>query len=88
MLAVTWATKNFRCYIYVKKFVVHTGQAALRYLYKFADNNSRLLRWSLRLSEFDFEFEHRPATQIRHVDALCPHVQVGTTDHTLSKEVV
>jgi hypothetical protein len=88
MFTVTWATKNFRCYLYGKKFLVRTDCAALKYLHKFADNNSRLLRWSLRLAEFDFEVEHRPGTKIRHVDALSRHVQTVTTDHTLSKEVV
>jgi hypothetical protein len=88
MLAVTWATNNFRCYLNGKKFLVRSDHAALRYLQIFADNNSRFLRWSLRLSEFDFKVEHRPGTQIRHVDALSRHVQTMTTDHTLSKEVV
>jgi len=28
------------------------------------------MRWSLRLSEFDFEIEHVPGSKIKHVDAL------------------
>jgi hypothetical protein len=47
-----------------------------------------LMRWSLRLAEFDFEVEHRPGTKIRHVDTLSPHVQTVMTGHTLSKETV
>jgi len=50
MLAVVWATRYFRCYLYGKRFLVRTDHAALTYLQKFADHNSRLLRWSLKLS--------------------------------------
>jgi len=32
------------------------------------------MRWSLRLSEFDFVVEHRARTKIKHVDALNRHV--------------
>jgi hypothetical protein len=69
-LAVVWATKYFRCYLYGKKFLVRTDHAALKFMHKFADNNARLMRWSLRLSEFYFEVEHVPGTKMGHVDAL------------------
>ena len=62
MLAVTWATKHFRCYLFGKKFIVRTDHSALTYLHKFAEKNSRLMRSSLRFSEFDFDvnFEREP----------------------------
>jgi len=49
MLALVWATKYFRCYLYGKKFLVKTDHFALTYLRNFAQNNHRLLRWSLKL---------------------------------------
>jgi hypothetical protein len=70
MLALVWATKYFRCYLYGKRFLVRTDHAALAYLHKFADNNGRLMRWSLRLANLDFVIEHRPGTKIGHEDAL------------------
>jgi hypothetical protein len=88
MLAVIWATKQFRCYLFGKRFTVRTDHSALTYLHKFAGNNSRLMRWSLRLAEFDFDIEHRPGTQIRHADALSRHVHTVTANQTLSKELV
>jgi hypothetical protein len=75
----------FKCYLYEKKFLVRTDHSALTYLHKFADNNSRFLRWSLRLAEFDFDVEHRPGAKIRHVDALSRHVQSMTTEQSFSK---
>jgi len=88
MLDVTWAARNFRCYLYGKKFVVRTDHSALTFLHKFADNNSRIMRWSLRLAEFDFDIEHRPGTKIRHVDNLSRHVQAITNEKFHSKDLV
>jgi hypothetical protein len=88
MLAVTWGTRHFRCYLYGKQFVLRTDHAALKYMHNFAGNNSRLLRFSLRLSEFDFVIEHRPGTQIRHADALSRAVQAVTQDLEISRDEV
>ena len=41
MLAIVWATKYFRCFLYGKQFLVRTDHAALSYLRNFADSNSR-----------------------------------------------
>jgi hypothetical protein len=62
MFAVIWETKQFPYYLYGKRFIFRTYHSALTYLHKFAGNNARLLRWSLRLSEFEFEIQHRSGT--------------------------
>jgi transposase InsO family protein len=53
-------------------------------MHNFAGNNSRLLRRSLRLSEFDFVVEHRPDTQIRHADGFSRAMQAVTQDVEIS----
>ena len=88
MCAVQWATKHFRCYLYGRKFILRTDHSALKYLHAFADNNSRLLRWSLRLTEFDFTVEHRPGTQIRHVESLSRVIQSVTSGQDLTRDEV
>jgi hypothetical protein len=88
MLALVWATKYFRSYLYGKRFLVRTDHAALSYLQKFADHNSRLLKWSLKLSELDFFVEHRVGSKIGHVYALNRHVGAITNPHPLSRENV
>jgi hypothetical protein len=87
-LAVGWATKYYRCYLFGKRFLVRTDHAALKFLCNFAENNSRLVRWSLRLSEFDFEIEHVPGSKIKHVDALSRHVGLVEETHLMSKEIM
>jgi hypothetical protein len=74
MLALVWATKHFRCYLHGRKFLARTDLAALKYLQKFSDQNSHLLRWSIRLLELDFVVEHKPGSKMGHVDALSRHV--------------
>jgi hypothetical protein len=85
MLALVWTTKYLRCYLYGTTFIVGTDNSALTYLRNFADHNSQLLRWSLRLSELDFVVEHRPGTKIAHVDALSRHAGTVTVNNCLDK---
>jgi hypothetical protein len=51
-----------------------TDHSALTFLHIFADNNGRLMRWSSRLTDFDFPVEHLPGKKVAHVDALSRHV--------------
>ena len=88
MLALFWATKHFRCYLYGNKFLVRTDLSALTYMQNFADQNSRLLRWSIKLSELDFVVEHMSGLKIGHVDALSRHVGAMKHEALLSKEIV
>ena len=88
MLAFVWATKQFRCYLHCRKFVARTDHSALTYLRNFADQSSRLLRWSIKLSELDFVVEHRAGTKIAHVDALSRHDGAIVRGGTLEKEDV
>ena len=50
------------------------------------DPSSRLTRWAMNLSEYDFVVEHRPGTQMRHADALSRSVNVIKEELVLSKE--
>lgn len=70
LLAVVWATKQFRCYLYGRRFKVETDHAALRWMLSLRDPSARLTRWALRLAEFEYEVIHRPGKLHRHADAL------------------
>jgi len=88
MLALIWAIKYFRCYLYVNKFLFRTDHSTLTYLRNFADQNSRLLCWSIKLSELDFIVDHRSGSKIDHVDELIRQVGAVKNGTTLSKEMV
>ena len=91
MLPLVWAAKHFCCYLYGRKFVVRTDQAALTYLKNFADQNARLMRWSMKLSELQFTVEHRAGKKIPHADALSRHVgairqTIGLSPEEIARE--
>lgn len=58
LIAIHWAIKHFRPYIYGVKFLVRSDHRPLTYLFSLKDPNSRLTRIRLDLSEFDFVVEH------------------------------
>jgi hypothetical protein len=88
LLAFIFATKQFRCYLYGRKFTVYTDHRALKWLLNLHDPSSRLTRWAIKLSEYDFNVEHRPNTRMRHADALSRCVHVVNKDLTLTKEII
>lgn len=70
LLAIVWAVKHFRPYLYGKKFTIVTDHKPLAWLNSLKDTNSRLTRWRLRLSEYDFEIVHKRGSLNSNADAL------------------
>lgn len=68
-LAVVWAVEVFRKYIRNKKTLVLTDCAALQWL-KTKDQNSRVMRWIVKLGEFDLDIKHRKGSQNQVADCL------------------
>jgi len=86
LLAFLFATKQFICYIYGRKFTVYTDHRALKWLLNLHDPSSRLTRWAIKLSEYDYTVEYRPGTRMRHPDALSRSINAVGTEIMLSKE--
>jgi hypothetical protein len=74
ILAPVWATKQYRRYLYDKNFWSELNRRPLHNCETSPKNNCKLIRRSLRLSDFDFAIAHRAATKIRCDDALIRHV--------------
>lgn len=69
-LAVVWAVKLFRPYVYGRRFEIVTDHAALKWLMTRTELAGRLHRWSLTLQEYEFEIVYRPGTTNVVADAL------------------
>lgn len=70
LVAIIFAVRKFRNYIYNSKFLLITDHAPLLWLKNLKDPSSRLARFSLLLSEYDFEIKHKPGHLHTNADSL------------------
>ncbi|GFT27349.1 transposon Tf2-9 polyprotein [Trichonephila clavipes] len=69
-LVVIWALNKFKTYFEPLPVKVITDHAALTKLTNGKNLSSRMIRWTLKLSEFNIEWEHRPGVQNVVADLL------------------
>lgn len=68
--AIVWAVTRLRNWLINIPFKIVTDCSALLYLNTHKTKNPQIVRWSLALSEFNYEIVHRPGVKMCHVDAL------------------
>ncbi|KAL5009890.1 hypothetical protein ScPMuIL_012195, partial [Solemya velum] len=73
LLAVILSCEHFRHYLIGRKFKIRTDDGSLHWLTNFKEPVGQVARWSERLSEFDYEIEHRPGRVHCNADALSRH---------------
>ncbi|GFW55772.1 retrovirus-related Pol polyprotein from transposon opus [Trichonephila clavipes] len=69
-LSVIWALNKFKTYFGPLPVKVITDHAALTKLTNGKNLSSRMIRWALKFSEFNIEWEHRPGVQNVFADLL------------------
>ncbi|CAG5041301.1 unnamed protein product [Parnassius apollo] len=69
-LAILFAVKTFRPYIYGSKFKIVTDHRPLVWLFNVKDPGSGLIRWRLKLEEYDYEIFYKQGKQNSNADAL------------------
>ena len=69
-LAILWACKHFRHYLWGRAFFLQTDHQALKWLMTTTDLTGKLARWSLKLQEYTFEIKYRPGAANGNADAL------------------
>jgi hypothetical protein len=70
LLAIVWAVKQFRPYIYGRKFTVVTDHKPLTWLFNVMDPGARLVRWRLQLEEYEYDIIYKPGMLNSNADAL------------------
>lgn len=70
ILAIVEAIKKFRVYLQGIRFKIVTDCSALTMTLQKKDLPPRVARWALLLEEYDYQIEHRPASRMKHADAL------------------
>jgi hypothetical protein len=68
-LAIVWAAETFRVFVAGTFFTVETDHQSLKWLME-AAQPARLVRWAMRLQEFNFTIEHRPGKSNKVADPL------------------
>lgn len=79
LLAILFGVNTFRPYIYGYKFKIVTDHRPLVWLFNAKDPGGRLLRWRLKLEEYDYEIVYKPGRANANADALS--VTLSTPSH-------
>ena len=86
-LCILWALTTFRVYLYSDKFIIYTDNIALKWLLTLENPSGRLTRWSIMLSQFDFEIRYRPGKANGNADMLSRPVLLALSTNELSIEL-
>lgn len=70
LLAIIWAVKQFRPYLFGCRFTVVTDHKPLTWLFNVKDPGARLMRWRLQLEEHDYDIAYKPGASNTNSDAL------------------
>ena len=70
LLAIVYSVAHFRPYIYGRKFYLVTDHKPLVWLHSVKDPTSRLVRWRLKLAEYEYEIVYKAGKTNVNADAL------------------
>lgn len=70
LLAIVWSVNHYRPYLFGRKFIIVTDHRPLTWLFSCKNPSSRLLRWRLKLEEYEYEIRYKPGRINSNADAL------------------
>jgi hypothetical protein len=70
LTAIVWGCKQFRQYIWDRKFTIVTNLMSLTWVFKMDDPSSRLMRLKLKLQEFDYTIVYKKGKENGNSDGL------------------
>ena len=74
-LAIIFAVKKFHQYLYGHHFTIYSDHQPLKYLFSESRQvptmaSSRIQRWALTLSAYEYSIQYRPGSRLGNADAL------------------
>lgn len=79
-LAIIFGTKTFRPYLFGHKFSILSDHKPLQWLFNCKDPGSKLVRWRLKLEEFDYEIKHKVGKLNSNADSLSRNPVLAVDD--------
>jgi len=79
-LGLVWVVLTLRHFLEGSRFTVWTDHQALMWIYNTTDPSGRLMRWRLRLAEFDFDVVYKPGASHHAADFMSRADVDGTDD--------
>jgi len=70
LLAIDWATKYFRSYLFGRPFEKLSDHKPLVWLNNIKEPNMKVQRWKIKLNEFDYKIKYLPGKESHVADAL------------------
>ena len=86
--AIIYAVNRYRHLIYGKHITIYTDHNPLQYLNKVKHPNSRLMRWSIVMSEYDYTIKYKPGKCHQNADALSRFPIKPADDHDVDLDVI
>lgn len=80
LLAIVWAVHNFRPYLYGRTFTIISDHKPLVWVFNIKDPSSRLMRWRLKLEEYNYKVIHKAGKYNTNADALSRIILDPTTN--------
>jgi transposase InsO family protein len=80
LTAIVWACRQFRPYIWGRKFTIVTDHKPLTWIFRMNDPSSIIMRMKLKLEEFDYTIVYKKGKENSNSDGLS-RMYTGTEDN-------
>lgn len=70
LLSIVWALKYYRPYVFGRNVKICTDHQPLKWLFSISDPGSRLTRWRIKLSEYNYEIIYKSGKTNKNADFL------------------
>lgn len=87
LLAIVLTTKHFRPYLFGRQFLIETDHKPLVWLFSLKDTNQRLIKWRLRLEEFDFKIQYKKGKENSVADALS-RIELNAVEESIDDDLL
>jgi len=87
LLAIVYSVNYFRPYLFGRKFQLVTDHKPLVWLNSVKDPSSRLIRWRLKLAEYDYEMTYKAGKINANADALSRNPAIRNLSSEIATKV-